>query len=333
MPSSTVTTIAVDAMGGDFAPDAVLEGVSSALAADPSLRVLLCGAAEVVETFAAARDRCDAVVTTEIVEMGEHAAAAVRGKPDSSIVVGCRLVKEGRANAFFSAGNTGATMAAATLVIGRIRGVQRPAIATVLPTAGAPCVLLDVGANADARPEHLAQFATMGAAYASAALGIVAPRVGLLNIGSEPAKGSQLAQETYALLEGTPGFVGNVEGFDIPAGTVDVVVTDGFTGNVALKLMEGMSKHLLSEFKAALVSSPVNKVAAAVLGPSLGTLRDKLDPDVHGAAPLLGIDGLALIGHGSSSPKAVASALRVGAVAVRAGLVGTIAAALGREGA
>jgi glycerol-3-phosphate acyltransferase PlsX len=333
MPSSTVTTIAVDAMGGDFAPDAVLEGVSSALAADPSLRVLLCGAAEVVETFAAARDRCDAVVTTEIVEMGEHAAAAVRGKPDSSIVVGCRLVKEGRANAFFSAGNTGATMAAATLVIGRIRGVQRPAIATVLPTAGAPCVLLDVGANADARPEHLAQFATMGAAYASAALGIVAPRVGLLNIGSEPAKGSQLAQETYALLDGTPGFVGNVEGFDIPAGTVDVVVTDGFTGNVALKLMEGMSKHLLSEFKSALVSSPVNKVAAAVLGPSLGTLRDKLDPDVHGAAPLLGIDGLALIGHGSSSPKAVASALRVGAVAVRAGLVGTIAAALGREGA
>jgi glycerol-3-phosphate acyltransferase PlsX len=333
MPSSTVTTIAVDAMGGDFAPDAVLEGVSSALAADPSLRVLLCGAAEVVETFAAARDRCDAVVTTEIVEMGEHAAAAVRGKPDSSIVVGCRLVKEGRANAFFSAGNTGATMAAATLVIGRIRGVQRPAIATVLPTAGAPCVLLDVGANADARPEHLAQFATMGAADASAALGIVAPRVGLLNIGSEPAKGSQLAQETYALLDGTPGFVGNVEGFDIPAGTVDVVVTDGFTGNVALKLMEGMSKHLLSEFKSALVSSPVNKVAAAVLGPSLGTLRDKLDPDVHGAAPLLGIDGLALIGHGSSSPKAVASALRVGAVAVRAGLVGTIAAALGREGA
>jgi glycerol-3-phosphate acyltransferase PlsX len=333
MPSSTITTIAVDAMGGDFAPDAVLEGVSSALATDPSLRVLLCGVAEVVETFAAGRDRCDPVVTTEVVEMGEHAAAAVRGKPDSSIVVGCRLVKEGRANAFFSAGNTGATMAAATLVIGRIRGVQRPAIATVLPTAGAPCVLLDVGANADARPEHLAQFATMGAAYASAALGIVAPRVGLLNIGSEPAKGSQLAQETYALLDGTPGFVGNVEGFDIPAGTVDVVVTDGFTGNVALKLMEGMSKHLLSEFKSALVSSPVNKVAAAVLGPSLGTLRDKLDPDVHGAAPLLGIDGLALIGHGSSSPKAVASALRVGAVAVRAGLVGTIAAALGREGA
>jgi glycerol-3-phosphate acyltransferase PlsX len=333
MPSSTVTRIAVDAMGGDFAPDAVLQGVSAALAADPSLKVLLVGAVEIVEPFASGRDRCDAVVTTQVVEMGEHPSAAVRGKPDSSIVAGCRLVRDGRADAFFSAGNTGATMAAATLVIGRIKGVLRPAIATVLPTAGAPCILLDAGANADARPEHLAQFATMGAAYAKAALGIVEPRVGLLNIGSEPAKGSQLAQDTYALLQGMPGFVGNVEGNDIPAGTVDVVVTDGFTGNVALKLMEGMSKHLLGEFKSAMMSSPVNKVAAAVLGPSLSTLRDKLDPDVHGAAPLLGIDGLALIGHGSSSPKAIASALRVGAVAVRAGLVGSIAAALGREGA
>ncbi|HEY5277502.1 MAG TPA: phosphate acyltransferase PlsX, partial [Coriobacteriia bacterium] len=264
---------------------------------------------------------------------GEHPAAAVRGKRDSSIVVGCRLVKEGRADGLFSAGSTGAAMAAATLVIGRIKGVQRPAIATVLPTAGAPCVLLDVGANADCKPEHLAQFAAMGAAYATAALGIRAPRVGLLNIGEEPGKGSRLAQDAYDLMVGTPGFVGNVEGRDIPAGTVDVIVTDGFTGNVVLKLMEGMSKHLLGEFKAALMSSPVNKVAAAVLKPSLAALRDKLDPDLHGAAPLLGVDGLALIGHGSSSPRAIASALRVGAVAVRAGLVDSIAASLGREGA
>jgi len=334
MTSTTVTTIAVDAMGGDFAPRAVLEGVASALAADPSLRVLLVGDAQVVEPFAAARERCEGVATTQVIEMGEHPAAAVRGKPDSSIVVGCRLVKEGRADGFFSAGSTGAAMAAATLVIGRIKGVQRPAIATVLPTAGAPCVLLDVGANADCKPEHLAQFATMGVAYARTALGVLEPRVGLLNIGEEPTKGSQLAQEAYVLLKaGTPGFVGNVEGRDIPAGTVDVVVTDGFTGNVVLKLMEGMSKHLLGEFKAALMSSPVNKVAAAVLKPSLGALRDKLDPDSHGAAPLLGLNGLALIGHGTSSPRAIASALRVGAVAVRAGLVGSIATALAREDA
>jgi len=333
MPSATVTTIAVDAMGGDLAPGAVLEGVTSALAFDPSLLVLLVGDPEIVEPFAAARERCEAVATTQVIEMGEHPAAAVRAKPDSSVVVGCRLVKEGIADGFFSAGNTGATMAAATLVIGRIQGVMRPAIATVLPTAGAPCVLLDVGANADCRPEHLAQFASMGAAYATAALGCREPRVGLLNIGEEPAKGSQLAQDAYKLLEGTPGFVGNVEGRDIPAGSVDVVVTDGFTGNVALKLMEGMSKHLLGEFKAALMSSPASKVAAAVLKRSLSALRDKLDPDLHGAAPLLGIDGLALIGHGSSSRHAVASALRVGAVAVRAGLVESIAASLAREGA
>jgi glycerol-3-phosphate acyltransferase PlsX len=334
MTSTTTITIAVDAMGGDFAPDAVLEGVSSALAADPSLHVLLVGSADVVEPFAAARERCDAVATTQVIGMDEHPAAAVRRKPDSSIVVGCRLVKEGRADGFFTAGSTGAWMAAATLVIGRIKGVQRPAIATVLPTAGAPCVLLDVGANADCKPEHLLQFATMGAAYAKAALGVSDPRIGLLNIGEEPTKGSQLAQEAYALLEaGTPGFVGNVEGRDIPAGKVDVVVTDGFTGNVVLKLMEGMSKHLLGEFKAALMSSPVNKVAAAVLKPSLDTLRDKLDPDSHGAAPLLGLQGLALIGHGTSSPRAISSALRVGVVAVRAGLVASIAASLGREDA
>ena len=334
MTSTSAITIAVDAMGGDFAPQAVLEGVSAALAADPSLRVLLVGSADTVEPFAAANEHCEAVATTQVIEMGEHPAAAVRGKPDSSIVVGCRLVKQGRADGFFSAGSTGAAMAAATLVIGRIKGVQRPAIATVLPTAGAPCVLLDVGANADCKPEHLAQFAAMGTAYATAALGIRAPRVGLLNIGEEPGKGSQLAQDAYVLLQaGSPGFVGNVEGRDIPAGTVDVIVTDGFTGNVALKLMEGMSKHLLGQFKTALMSSPVNKVAAAVLKPSLDALRDKLDPDLHGAAPLLGVDGLALIGHGSSSPRAIASALRVGAVAVRAGLVDSIAASLGREGA
>ena len=333
MPSTTGTTIAVDAMGGDFAPHAVLEGVASALQTDASLHVLLVGDADIVGPFASGHDRCEPVVTTEVIEMGDHGAAAVRVKKDSSMVVGCRLVKEGRADGFFSAGNTGATMAAATLVIGRIKGVSRPAIATVLPTAGTPCVMLDVGANADCKPEQLAQFATMGSAYATAALGIPEPSIGLLNIGEEPAKGSQLAQEAYALLVGTPGFVGNVEGRDIPAGTVDVVVTDGFTGNVALKLMEGMSKHLLGEFKSALMSSPVNKVAAAVLKPSLGALRDKLDPDMHGAAPLLGVAGLALIGHGSSGPRAVASALRVGAVAVRAGLVASIEAAVRAEDA
>lgn len=329
MSSASMVTVAVDAMGGDSAPGAILEGTAAAVAADPMLRVLLVGLKEIVEPFAAVHDRVEAVQASEVIGMDEHPAAAVRGKKDSSIVVGCRLVKDGRADAFFSAGSTGAAMAAATLIIGRIDGVLRPAIATVVPTVGDPCVLLDVGANADCKPEHLAQFGAMGSAYAAAALGVHAPRVALLNIGEEPTKGSQLAIEAHALLkERVPGFIGNVEGRDIPAGAADVIVTDGFTGNVVLKLMEGMSKQLLGEFKAALMSSPVNKVAAAVLKPSLGALRDKLDPDSHGAAPLLGLSGLALIAHGSSGPRAVASALRVGAVAARAGLVDSISSAL-----
>lgn len=328
MTSATTITIAVDAVGGDFAPAAVLEGVTAALAADHGLRVLLVGPSEVVAPYAAAHERVEAVVATEAIAMDEHPAAAVRAKKDSSIVVGARLVKEGRADGFFSAGNTGAMMAASTLVIGRIRGVQRPAIATVIPTAGPPCVLVDVGANADCKPEHLLQFAQMGAAYARTTLGVPEPRIGLLNIGEEESKGSQLAQDAHVLLKAVPGFIGNVEGRDIPAGNADVVVTDGFTGNVALKLMEGMSRQLLGQFKAAMLSSPVNKVAAAVLKPSLDALRDKLDPDAHGAAPLLGVAGLALIGHGTSGPKAVAAALRVGATAVRGGLTDGIAAAL-----
>jgi phosphate acyltransferase len=334
MTSASTVSIAVDAMGGDHAPDAVLEGVATAVAADPALRVLLVGPESVVIPFAESHEHVEAVVATEVIAMDEHAAAAVRAKRDSSIVVGCRLVKEGRAQGFFSLGSTGATMTAATLVMGRVPGVLRPAIATVIPTAKAPCVLLDVGANADCKPEHLVQFAAMGAAYARATLGIEQPRVALLNIGEEATKGSLLAQEAYALLEATiPEFVGNVEGSDIPAGAADVIVTDGFTGNVALKLMEGMSRHLLGEFKRSLTASAASKVAAAVLRPSLEGFRDKLDPEVHGAAPLLGVDGLALIGHGSSGARAVAAALRVGAVAVRGGLVERVKATLGGMGA
>lgn len=325
MTVAATIRLAVDAVGGDFAPEAVLEGVTAALAADHSLHVLLVGPTEVVTPYANAHERVEAVVASDTIAMDEHPAAAVRAHTDSSIVVGCRLVRDGRAQGFFSAGNTGAMMTASTLIIGRIPGVQRPAIATVLPTAGPPLVLLDAGANADGRPEHLLQFAHMGVAYARAAIGVESPRVALLNIGEEAGKGSLLAQEAYALLaESVPGFVGNIEGFDIPAGKADVVVTDGFTGNVVLKLMEGMSKTLLGQFKTAMISSPVNKVAAAVLRPALESLRDRLDPESHGAAPLLGVDGLALIGHGSSGPRAIASALRVGATAVRGGLVARI---------
>lgn len=325
-------TIAVDLMGGDSAPDVVVEGVGAALDADPGLHVLLVGP-EDARAAATRLERCTPVIATEVIAMDEHPANAVRAKKNSSIVVGARLVREGRADGFFSAGNTGACMAAATLVVGRLPGVQRPALATVVPTGASPTILLDVGANADVKPEMLLQFAHMGAAYARITLGVASPRVGLLNIGEEPTKGSALAQEAYVLLtQGLPGFVGNVEGRDVTSGAVDVIVTDGFTGNVTLKVLEGLSRHLLSEVKAALTSTPINKLAAAVVQPSLVALKERLDPDVYGGAPLLGVNGVCMIGHGSSSARAIASGVATTATAVRGGLTAAIAAAIREQG-
>jgi phosphate acyltransferase len=329
MSESRLVTVVVDAVGGDHSPHEVLGGVSLALADDPSLHVILTGPAEVVKPYAATVSRVEAHPTTEIIEMDDHAANAVRTKKDSSIVVGCRLVKDGQADAFFSAGSTGACMAAATLVMGRIPGVQRPAIATVMPTAGAPVVMLDVGANADCKPEMLLQFAYMGAAYANVVLGVAGPRVALLNIGEEPTKGSILAIDSHALMaEKVPNFIGNIEGRDILAGVTDVIVTDGFTGNVALKLLEGTSKILLGQVRDAITGSPVAKTAAAVLRPALNRLKDKLDPDTYGGAPLLGVNGICIIGHGSSKAKAVSNAIRVAAQAGRGGLTAQIAQAI-----
>lgn len=330
MPARRPVTVAVDAIGGDFAPAKVLEGISRALASNSGIRVVVTGPESVVAPFAAASGgRVDAVPTTEVIEMGEPPAAAVRSKRDSSIVVGARLVREKRADAFFSAGNTGACMAAATLVMGRIRGVSRPAIATVLPTAGAPCVFLDVGANADCRAENLLEFAEMGEAYASVILGVERPRVALLNIGEEPSKGSQLTKDAYELLsERLPSFVGNVEGTDVLAGTADVIVTDGFTGNVALKLLEGTSKVLLGQVRDAMTSTLLSSAASTVIAPSFRALKDRLDPDRYGGAPLLGVDGICIIGHGSSSATAVENAIRVAVQAVEGDLTGRIARAV-----
>ena len=321
----TPVTVAVDVMGGDRAPDVVLAGVASALAADAALTVLLVGLPEVVNPAAAAR--CTPVVATETIAMDEHPATAVRQKPDSSIVIGCRLVREGRAQAFFSAGSTGACMAAATLGMGRIKGVIRPAIAAIIPGAAGSTVLLDVGANADAKPEMLFQFATMGRAYARTVLGVETPRLGLLNIGEEDTKGSQLAQEAHAMMAGAvPGFVGNVEGRDLPTGALDVIVTDGFTGNVALKALEGLAATLFGEIKAALGATLVTRAGAALVAPALRQLKGRLDPDTHGGAPLLGVNGVCIIGHGSANARAVSNGIAVAARAVRGNLTGAIAA-------
>ena len=322
--------VAVDVMGGDHAPDVVLEGVSQALGADEGLRVLLVGPRDIITPHASAR--ITPVEAAEVIAMDEHPATAVRAKKDSSIVVGCRLVREARAHAFFSAGSTGACMAAATLGMGRIAGVTRPAIATIIPGREGPTVLLDVGANADVKPEMLVQFAHMGVAYARTILGVDDPRIGLLNIGEEETKGSLLAQEAFGLMSATvPGFVGNVEGRDVPAGTVDVIVTDGFTGNVTLKVMEGLASMLFGEVKAALSDGIVNKLAASVVAPSLRRMKDRLDPDAYGGAPLLGVNGVCIIGHGSASSRAVANGIGVAARAVRGDLTGVIASGLSAD--
>ena len=330
MPDVPVT-VAVDAMGGDHAPEVVLEGVRAALASDPALRIALVGPPAVVD--GAASDRCTPVHAGEVIGMDEHPASAVRSKKDSSIVVGCRLVRDDQAGGFFSAGSTGACMAAATLIMGRARGVTRPAIAAIIPTPDRPTVLLDVGANADAKPEMLLQFGIMGAAYARAVLGVAEPSVGLLNIGEEAAKGSQLAQEAHALMAASlPGFIGNVEGRDVPAGAADVVVTDGFTGNVVLKTMEGLARVLFSQVRDALSSGTVTRLAAAVVAPSIRSLRSRLDPESYGGAPLLGVDGACIIGHGSSSARAVANGIAVTARAVRADLPSVIARRIEQTG-
>lgn len=322
---SEPVTIAVDAMGGDNGPQVVLGGTQAALEADANLHVVLCGPAEVVEPFAASHERCVAQPATEVIEMGEHPARAVRSKKDSSIVVGCRLVKEGRAQGFFSAGSTGACLAGATLVMGRIRGVKRPALGQVLPSYAKPTLLVDVGANADCKPEYLVQFAQMGIAYMRNIMGVAAPTVGLLNIGSEETKGSEFAQETYvALKRSVPEFAGNCEGGNLLAGDFDVVVCDGFSGNVCLKTIEGTSKTLFKYLKDAFMANTKSKLGAALLKGDLHDLKAKVSPDTYGGTPLLGVKGACIVGHGSSGELAIKNGILTGATTVRAGVAEVI---------
>jgi len=319
-------TISVDALGGDNAPQVVLDGVEAALAEDGDLSVILCGPADVVEPFASAHDRCVARATTEEIGMAEHPANAVRRKKDSSIVVGCRLVKEGEAQGFFSAGSTGACLAAGTLVIGRIKGIARPALATLLPSPVKPVILCDVGANADCKPEYLVQFAEMASIYARKIIGIENPRVGLLNIGEEEEKGSQFAQEAHQLLKKDVGnFAGNAEGRDVIAGEFDVIVCDGFTGNVCLKTIEGTAKVLFKELKSIMMSSLKTKIGALMIKGDLKGLAARLDPDEAGGAPLLGVKGACIVGHGSSGAVAIKNGVLASARYVRSGVGDEIA--------
>lgn len=311
-------TIAVDVMGGDNGPAVVLDGIAQALAADPDLSVIACGLAEEVESFADRHERCEAHPTTEIIGMGEHPASAVRSKKDSSIVVGCRLVKEGRAQGFFSAGSTGACLAAGTLVMGRIKGVKRPALGQLVPARKKPTLLMDVGANADCKPDYLVQFAQMGAVYMEKIMGVANPQVGLLNIGSEETKGDAFSQEAYGLMtERVSNFAGNCEGGNLLAGDFDVVVCDGFTGNVCLKTIEGTAKTVFKYLKDAMLSSFSAKLGAVLLKGKLSVLKDKLSPDAYGGTPLLGVKGACIVGHGSSNATAVKNGVLVAAATAR----------------
>ena len=325
-------TIAVDALGGDFGPSVVLPGVEAALAEQPDICVLLCGPEDVVVPFAQCHERCEAVPCTQEIEMGEHPANAVRRKKDSSIVVGCRLVKEGKAQGFFSAGSTGACLAAGTLVAGRIKGVSRPALGTVLPSSVKPVVMCDVGANADCKPEYLLQFAKMATIYTRQILGVENPSVGLLNIGSEETKGSQFAQETHRLLaEQLPNFKGNCEGCDVLTGEFDIVVTDGFTGNVCLKTIEGTAKMLFGELKGVFKRNALTGLAALAVKGGLSQLKQSVSADTYGGAPLLGVKGACLVGHGSSNETAIKNGVLMAAKIVRTGVSELIAESIGSE--
>ena len=311
-------SIVVDAFGGDNAPSAVLDGVTQALQADKNLEIILTGLKDVVEPFAAVHERVSAVACSQIIEMDEHPADAVRLKKDSSIVVGCKLVKQGCAGGFFSAGSTGACMSAATLCIGRISGIKRPAIITVIPCPTGELVFCDVGANADCKPQYLVQFAKMGQVYSKVILGKDNPSVGLLNIGEEETKGSQFAQEAHQVLkQEVENFAGNAEGKNLATGGFDVIVTDGFSGNIALKTIEGTTKVLMSCIKDALMRNLKTKIGALLIKDALYSVKDKFSSDTYGGAQLLGIKGVCLIGHGNSKANSICAGILATANTVR----------------
>jgi phosphate acyltransferase len=323
--------VAVDAMGGDHAPGEIVRGAVRA-ARELGVPVSLVGRAGVLEAElrGAGGDGLPVqiVEAAEVVEMHEHPANAVRAKRDSSIVRACTLLAEGKAGAVVSAGNSGAVLAASLFTIKRAPGVARPAIGAAFPSQGGQTFILDVGANTDCRPEWLAQFAVMGEIYARAMLGVAEPRVALLSNGEEAEKGSELVQAARPLVEALPlRFAGNVEGKDIFRGVADVVVTDGFTGNVALKTAEGVAEFLFATISREARTSTTGKIGGALLKPRLRPLRDRIDYRKTGGALLLGVAGEVVIAHGRSDAEAILNAVRVAAQAVERDVSGTIARA------
>ena len=325
-------TIILDAMGSDAYPDPEIQAAVDAAALYKE-EIILVGNQTILEPKLKALNHTGLPVTIhhapDVLEMADKVVDGTRKKPQNSMAVGLELVKSGAGQAFVTAGNTGGAMFNALRVLGRIKGVSRPALTARFPVKNGSCVVLDIGANADCRPEFLVQFAIMGSLYAEKLLGVKNPRIGLLSNGEEAGKGNQLIKETFPLLEKCGlNFIGNVEAKELFGGMADVVVTDGFTGNVLLKSSEAVSKLLTDTLTEKLMSSFTTRLGALLARPAFTALKQMLDPSEIGAAPLLGIDGLVFVGHGRSDARAMTSAIRVARQAVQADLLGALRATL-----
>jgi glycerol-3-phosphate acyltransferase PlsX len=330
-----MTRVALDLMGGDHAPASVIDGALLVAAETPDVDVVLVGPPEVAAACLAERNeagRFEVVPASQVVGMDEDPARAIRAKRDATVRVCARLVRDGSADAMVSVGSTGAALAAALFTLGRLKGIRRPALAAVVPAKNGPLIFLDAGANPESSAQLLAQYALAGSAFAAVRLGIAEPRVGLLTNGEEAGKGDAVRKEAYDVLAGLPiNFIGSVEGRDVPQGGVaDVIVTDGFTGNVLVKGLEGAASMLTELLLTAMTSTPERKAAAKELLPAFGEATAHMSPDELGGAVLLGVDGVCVVGHGAASPRAVASCVRVAVQAVREDLVPKVAAAMGK---
>src|SRR5579859_1674129 len=335
---SATVRVALDAMGGDNAPGEVVLGAVQA-AREYQMGVYLIGREEAIRAELAKHDirglDLPIIHTDEVIEMDEHAANAVRNKPNASMMLALQQVRDGNALGAVSAGNSGAMMAASLFTLKRIPGVKRPALGGVFPTKDGVCLVLDIGANTDCKPEYLQQFALMGSIYMERLFHVQSPRVALLANGEEESKGNQQVIETHQLLKASYktlglNFIGNVEGRDIPAGGADVVVCDGFVGNVVLKLSEGLAETLIGMMRAQMTSTLPSKLAAAVLAPGLRKMFRRLDYAEYGGVPLLGVNGSAIVSHGRSNAKAIKNALRVARQTAETGVTQAIAEGLAK---
>lgn len=325
--------VALDAFGGDHAPGAIIEGAVQALAQHPKLHITFTGDGERIRLELSNHtydsSRVDILHAAQVIGCDEQPTQAIKRKQDSSLVRALELVAQKKADCVLSAGSTGAVLAGATLIVRRLRGVKRPALAPILPTRDGCVLLIDCGANTDSKPQYLEQFALMGSAYMQGVLGIENPRVGLINNGAEPEKGDELTRAAYPLLEAAPiNFAGNCEARDIASGNYDVLVCDGFVGNVVLKFMEGLAGTLMGMLKDELLADARSKLGAAMAKPAFTRFKKRMDYTEYGGAPLLGIDGGIIKAHGSSNAKAICSALGQACAMVQGGVVDTIRAAM-----